>query len=82
MAWRGIDGPRHGDVCRHVLIMCIGSNRVWQAQQGRVWASREGCKGGMCVCDAVLRCACHVWYGKTLIGRGMGMCVGIWWACV
>ena len=42
----------------------------------------EGCKGGMWVCNAVLRCACHVWYGKPLIGRGMVMCVGIWWACV
>ena len=54
MAWRGIDGPRHGDVCRHVLIMCIGSNRVWQAQQGRVWASRRGARA---VCGCVMQCS-------------------------
>ena len=32
----------HGDVYYHVLAMCIGSNRVMQAQQGHVWALREG----------------------------------------
>ena len=38
MAWRGIDRRRSDDGCMHVLIVCAGYDRVWQAQQGPVQA--------------------------------------------